>query len=114
MRARSDDAHVSAQDVPKLRNLVDAQFAKPFSDRINARVIVAGLTGELGMIGPHRSKFINYKLSVLHAGPDLLVKKRAGRLQSLCDPDHDGQQRKNEEYDWQRNEEVDRTLEKTV
>src|SRR5947208_2546653 len=33
MRTRTDDAHVAPEYVPKLRHLINAEFAKPFSQR---------------------------------------------------------------------------------
>src|ERR1700730_649397 len=62
----------------------------------------------------HRAKLVNLKLSILHSGAVLHVKERAGRLQSLGDENDRGQERKNNEHDWQRDHDVDRALEKTV
>ena len=42
VRTRADDAHVAEQHIPKLRDLIDAEFAEPFPDRINSFVAVAG------------------------------------------------------------------------
>src|SRR6266849_2136248 len=44
MRLRADDAHVAEEHVPKLRHFIDAQFAEPFSQRIDALIDLARLT----------------------------------------------------------------------
>src|SRR5438132_642175 len=43
VRSRADNAHIAAEHVPKLRNLVEAETAKPFARGINTLVSVAGL-----------------------------------------------------------------------
>src|SRR5436190_16536835 len=93
MRARPDDAHVAAQHVPKLRNFIDAQFAKPFSERINALVVIARLPRYFRMIGAHGAKFVDDELSILETGAGLSVQKWTRRLQSLPDPNQDGERR---------------------
>ena len=72
---------------------VDAQFAEPFADRINPLVAVARLARDLLVVGMHGAKFVNLELTVLHPGTRLHVKERPGRLESLRDPDDDGEQR---------------------
>ena len=78
MRARPDDAHVAEEHVPELRDLVDAQFAKPFPQRINPLVAIARLPRLLGIIGTHRAELVDREPPVLHAGPGLDMKERAG------------------------------------
>ena len=114
MRPRSDDAHVAAQHVPKLRHFIEAQFAQPFSDRINAFVVVFG-PGALDRSGRAASCGIcKYRSAILNSGARLDVKKRAGRLQPLRDPDKQRQGRKNENHDRNGNGEIDCAFEKTV
>src|SRR3981081_1978289 len=114
MRTRADDAHVAEEDVPKLRDLVDAEFAKPFPEWINALVIVARLPRFLLMILAHRAKLVNFELSILQAGAGLHVKERAGRLQTLRHPDDEGEDRENEKHDGNGDGQIDGTFEKTI
>src|SRR4051812_29900190 len=99
MRARPDDAHVAEEHVPELRHLVDAQFAKPFTERINALVIRLRLPRFLSVVGTHRPEFVNLKTPVLHTGPGLEMEERAGGLNALRDPDDQGENGENDEHD---------------
>lgn len=114
VRARADDAHIAAQNIPKLWHFIDAEFAKPLAEWINAFVSVPRLTRELIVTGPHGAKFVDDELSILHAGAGLRMKKWTGRLEALRDPDNYGQDGKYEEHDWQRDGEIDRPFEETV
>src|SRR5437667_2337954 len=114
MRARADDAHVAAQHIPELRHFIDARSTEPLAERINAFVPVPRLTRELSVMGPHRAKLVDNELPVLHAGTDLGVKKRAGRLEPLRDPDDYRQDRKYEKHDRKRDGKIDRAFEETV
>ena len=51
VRARSDDAHVAEEHVPELRHFIDAQFAKPFPERINAVVVSPRLAISSPIVG---------------------------------------------------------------
>ena len=98
MRARTDDAHVAAEHVPELRNLVDAEFAKPFSERVNAFIAVARPGGR-GR-GYPSCMVRNFRIAnspVLHAGAGLDVEERAGRLETLRQPDDGGEDGKDEQ-----------------
>ncbi len=112
--AGSDDAHVAAEHVPKLRDFVDAEFAEPFSERVNPFVAIAGLPLQLLVIGTHGAKFVNFELSILHTGADLRVKKRARRLEPLRDPNDGHEERENEKRHWNCDGEIDGPFEKTV
>lgn len=107
MRPRPNDAHIAPQHVPKLRDFIDTKFAEPFAQRINAFVIITCLPCYLDVIRPHRAEFVDGKLSILHAGANLLVKKRTGRLQPLSDPDDGRQRRKDEKNHRHRNRQID-------
>src|SRR5947207_12141175 len=96
-----DDAHIAEEHVPELRHLVDAEFAKPFPERINALIAVTGLPRFVAVIRAHRAELIDSESAVLHAGAGLDMKKRAGRLNPLRDPDNHGEDRENQEHDGQ-------------
>src|SRR5207302_10090368 len=99
---------------PKLRHFVHAQFAEPFSDRIDALVRLAGLARQFAVVGMHCAKLVNLELPILHSGAVLHMKERARRLQSLSDENDRGQKRKNNEHDRQRDRHVDRAFQKPV
>src|SRR5947208_16246667 len=56
-RARTDQAHVALEDIPKLRQLVDPQFPQPAPNRRYARIILAGVNiGCLLVQVPHEHR----------------------------------------------------------
>ena len=114
VRTGTDDAHVAMEHIPKLRDFVDAEFAEPFSKRVNAFVAIAGLPLHLFVIGTHSAEFVNFELSILHAGADLRVKKRARRLEPLRDPNDGREERENEKHHRNCDGEIDSSFEKTV
>ena len=114
VRPRPDDAHVAAQHVPKLRDLVDAQFAKPFSKRINALVAIARLPGQLPLIGAHGAELVDLELSILHAGAGLDVKKRSGRLETLRQPNHRSADRKNHQHERNSDGQIECPFQETI
>jgi len=114
VRARANDAHVAAQNIPKLWYFINAEFAKPFAEWIHPFVLILRLTCELMVIGPHRAKFVDEELSILHAGTGLCMKERAGRLEALRAPDKYRQDGKYEKHYRQRDGEIDRPFKETV
>src|ERR1044071_6204350 len=98
VRPRADDAHVAPKHVPELRHLVDAQLAKPFSERVNPFISVPRLARDFIMTGLHGAKLVDLELPVLHSGAGLNVKKWSRRLKRLRYPDDDGE-------NWERSEE---------
>lgn len=88
VRARADDAHVAAENIPKLWYFIDAELTKPSAEWINPFVLIPRLTRGLIVIRSHGAKFVDDELSILHAGTGLCMKERAGRLEALRDPDN--------------------------
>ena len=78
MGAGPDNAHVAAEHIPKLRHLVDAELAKPFSERINPLVVCACLAGNLMIVRVHGAELQNREAAVLHARACLHMKQRTG------------------------------------
>ena len=114
VRARPNDAHIAAQNIPKLRHFINAELAKPLAEWINAFVSIPRLTRELIVIGPHGAKFEDDELSILHAGTGLCMKEWAGRLVALCDPDKYRQDGKYEKHYRQGDGEIDRPFKEAV
>src|SRR5690606_6782408 len=60
LRARADDRHVAAEDVPELRQLVDAGLAHEAADAGDAGVVLRGELGSGGFgIGPHGAELVD-------------------------------------------------------
>src|SRR2546428_13822588 len=89
MRTRTDDAHFAAQDIPELRDFIDAEFPEKSPERINPIVAPARLVRDALVVRPHRAKFVNGESAILDSGTHLLMEERAGRLQALRDPNDD-------------------------
>ena len=98
MRTRADDAHVTHEHVPELRHFINAEFAEPFPQRINALIAIARLARLLVVIRAHGAEFVNREPPILHSGPGLNMEERAGRLNPLRDPDNQGEQRENDDH----------------
>src|SRR5205085_8183019 len=73
-----------------------------------------GLPRFLGVVRTHGPKFVNLEPAILHSGPDLNMKERAGRLNQLRQPDDERQDWEDENHYGQRNCDVDRALKETV
>ncbi len=127
--ARSDEAHVSLEDVEKLRKLVEARATQQFSDPCDARV-VPQLEHRLGQrveaqqlrklgfrIPDHRSKFVHPKSRTAHSDSHLQEEDRAraihqdqeggreeqGRKRNQCNQGHRHVERTFQEHGRSRN-----------
>src|SRR4051794_22265331 len=73
-----DDAHLAAEDVPKLRNLVPAGSPEDATDSRDARVASGGIHGHAGLgVRDHRPKLHHLKWSAALTAPNLPVKDRS-------------------------------------
>src|SRR5215204_1073021 len=81
-RPRAHEAHLTLEDVPELRNLVDANLTNDATDARRARIALARphRTTLLG-VNSHRAKLHQHKSSPVLSDSFLLVKDRATRLQ---------------------------------
>src|SRR5437868_875959 len=114
MWPRADDAHVAFEHIPELRNLVDAQFAQPFADRINAIITVTRLPRHVVVVRPHRAKFVDLELPVLHAGPPLHMEKRSWGLESMGQKYDHRQDWKHHQHYRNGDREIDSAFAKTI
>src|ERR1700760_1730898 len=58
--ARADEAHLTAKDVPELRDLVDACLAQEAAEAGNARVVFGGPAGALGFgVDEHGAELVD-------------------------------------------------------
>src|SRR3977135_4325519 len=89
MRARTDDAHFAAKDVPELWNFIDAELPEKSTGWITAMFAPARLVRNLFVTRIHRAKFVNGESAILNSGTHLLMEERAGRLQALRNPNDD-------------------------
>ncbi len=87
-----------------MRDLIDAEFAKPFPERVNAFVIGRGLPRDL-IVHVHGAEFQNAEAPVLHPGAGLHMEDRPGGLETLRQPDDRGQEREDDEHDRERDRE---------
>ena len=101
LRAWTDQAHVALEDIPKLRKLVEPQFAQPTPEGSDPRIAFARLNIFVLLRGAqaHRSELKNNKRFLVPADPFLLKKNRT----SLSDPDEQGDQREKRSANDQRN-----------
>src|ERR1051326_4786470 len=94
LRSRPDKVHVAAQDVPELRNLVNADFANDAPDARHAIVAVAGPNRSILLsVRAHRAKLHQRKRATVFTDALLLVKNRPARI--------DLDQNRGHEGDWQ-------------
>src|SRR5215469_3601454 len=79
-RAWTNKSHVSAKDIPKLRNLIQARLAHKLSNPCNARIMFGGPHCAIyfGVLA-HCTELIDGKGASSQANPLLLKKYRAGR-----------------------------------
>src|SRR6202011_845269 len=68
----------------------------------------------IGVARVHGAKLVNGELSILHTGPDLRMKKRAGRLQALRDPDDEREHGKKKQHYRPGNGQIDGALAKAI
>src|ERR1700752_951442 len=94
-RSRSDEAHLTFQDVPELRNLIDPDLANDAADARRTSVAFTGPNrSRCFSVNPHRAKLGQYKRAPVPADSFLLVKDRTFRLEL----DQNGRH----QNDWQR------------
>src|SRR5262245_58415068 len=81
--ARADEAHLAAQDVDELRNLVNAGFANEGADAGNSGIATLRPLRPSVLFGvlPHRAKLDDLEDAPVLADPFLRVKDRPGRFQ---------------------------------
>src|ERR1700721_2548123 len=82
MRTRSDDRHLSADDVKELRQFIDVIASQKCSDRRDARIICLGLAdaARIAQFGSHGAKFPDAKRAVVTPISELRKEYRAGAL----------------------------------
>src|SRR5579862_1045374 len=92
-RSRADERHVTTQDIPQLRQLIDAQLAQPAAERRTARVVfhlenravelveLLELWPQLIGVVHHRAKFEQRELPAAETTTSLTVEDRAARGQ---------------------------------
>src|SRR5438094_3224525 len=105
LRAWTDQAHVALEDIPKLGQLVEPQFAQPAPEASDPRVAFARVNIlVLLRVHTHRSEFKNNERFLVPADPFLLKKNRT----SFSDPDQQGDQREKRSANDQRNRRHDK------
>ena len=114
VRTRTDHAHLAAQHVEELRELVDAQFTEPAARRKNPVIVRRGLPRHVVVVHRHGAKLDDVEILVLQAGAGLAVKNGAGRLPPLEEPDDEGEHGQDEDDHRQGDGDVDDALEETV
>src|SRR5690349_22125059 len=81
-RTWSNEAHLASQDVPELRNLVDANFANDLADARRARVAFAGPNRTIRFgVDSHGAKLRQDKRAAILSDSFLLVENWATRLE---------------------------------
>src|ERR1051325_1509804 len=81
-RTWSNKAHLAFQDVPELRDLVDANFANDAADAGRARVAFAGPNRTILFgVNSHRAKLSQYKRATVFSDSFLFVKDRTTRFE---------------------------------
>src|ERR1051326_7756327 len=87
LRARTDQAHLSAQHVPKLRQFIQLCPPQQPADRSDAQITIAGNSrpARIGS-GNHRAEFPDEKWNPLLPDSSLAIKDRApvGKLDCQC------------------------------
>ena len=113
--ARADEAHVAVEDVPDLRQLVEAGSADKGADARDARIVVGRelRAGVFLSIDAHRAEFVDLVRLAEAAGADLAVEGRAVvlKLDGEGDERHEGQ--RDDKCDTGEHD-VDRALDGTV
>src|SRR5881227_2773232 len=100
LRSRTDKVHVAAQNVPELRNLVDADFANDAPHARHAIVAVARPNGSvLFSISAHRAELHQRERATVFTNALLSVKNRTARVNF--------DQNRGDEGDWQRENRAD-------
>src|SRR3989440_7394749 len=100
LRSRTDKVHVAPQNVPELRNLVDADFANDATRARHAIVAVAGPNRTVLLsVGAHRAELHQRERATVLTNAFLLVKNRTARVNLDQNQGHEG--------DWQRENRAD-------
>ena len=75
LRTRADYAHVTLNDIPELRQLVDAVLAQETSYSSHTRVFVAGELWSIVLLGilHHRAEFVDVERHIMIAHTFLAV-----------------------------------------
>src|SRR6185503_3628439 len=109
--ARAHEAHLSAKDVPELRDLIEVSRAQDPPDRRRPRIAVGGPHGPRALLGidRHGSKFIDLKWLPASAEPLLSIEDRAAPFQ-FDDQRDDGNDRKQQDHRERRRDHVEETL----
>ena len=98
--SRTDKVHIASQNVPELRNLVDADFANDATHARHAIVAVAGPNRTiLFRVSAHRAELHQREWATVLTNAFLLVKNRTARVNLDQDQGHEG--------DWQRENRAD-------
>src|SRR6266851_2301032 len=86
---RAYKAHLATQDVPELRNLIDANLAYHTAHARGSIVVFTGPHRSCRLsINSHRAKLCQHKMAAVLADPFLLVEHRTARIeldQNCCD-----------------------------
>src|SRR5437764_1057307 len=100
LRSRTDKVHVASQNVPELRNLVDADFANDAPHSRHAIVAVAGPNRTiLFSVSAHRAELHQRERATVLTDAFLFVKNCSARI--------DLDQKSREQRDWQRENRAD-------
>ena len=103
MGARPDGTHLADQDIPELRELIQAAAPEEAAEGIDAGIAFAGLLVLARMAWStyiHRAELENSEAMVAVARSLLDVEDGTGRLQALHQPHQNDQGRKHQDYDW--------------
>src|SRR5579872_211374 len=73
MRPRPDETHITAQDVYKLRQLINAQLPKPAARTRNTRVVSDFETRPVSLVGLPQCFFV--RIGPINHGPQLVTPK---------------------------------------
>src|SRR2546430_7425795 len=97
LRSRTDKVHIAPQNVPELRNLIDADFANDAPHARHAIVAVAGPNGTvLFRICAHRAELHQRERSTVLTNAFLLVENWSARIDlDQNGGSHPDRQRKN-------------------
>src|SRR6201996_2401049 len=102
--ARADEAHLTAKNVPELRNLVDACLAQKAAEAGNARVVFGGPAGALGFgVDEHGAELVDLEVFILVS--DARLREEDGTFRRELDREGDeGEERKKEQQADQRDD----------
>src|SRR3954469_12840845 len=96
LRPWADKVHIAAQNVPELRNLIDANLPDDAAHASHAVVAVAGpYRTILFRVHSHRAKLHHHKRPAVLADALLFIEHRSARidLNKDCRDQHDGERK---------------------